>query len=243
MYRFGFFLFIFCFQAKAEIHIAVATNFLMPMQEIKKKVEDTNKIKLIVSYASSGKLYNQIKNGAPFDVFLSADEQTPVRLEKEGLTVLGSRSTYATGSLVLWPTDSANSDQLKDFLSRTSFRKIAIAHPIQAPYGRAAVEVLKKLGIYSELKTKLVQGENIGQTYQFVQSKNASVGFLALSQFKKMKKGDYMQVPDSLHSPLRQQVVILKHGASSPEAKTFLELLKSKEIKDIILSYGYRVNK
>ena len=236
-------LLVTAFVRADEVQVAVASNFTAPMQIIAAEFEKDTGHKALLSFGSSGKFYSQIKNGAPFQVFLSADNTTPIKLEKEGLTVAGSRFTYAIGALVLW---SANVNMVKgsEVLKQGEFKHLAVANPKLAPYGAAAMEVLGHLGLSEVLKTKLVLGENISQTYQFAFTQNAELGFVALSQVMKDGKisgGSAWLVPATMHAPILQDGVILSNGKDSTAAKAFVEILKSPKAARIIQSFGYNL--
>jgi molybdate transport system substrate-binding protein len=191
---------------------------------------------------STGKFYAQIVNGAPFDILLAADDETPAKLEKEGHSVVGKRFTYAIGKLVLWSPKSAVVDAKGEVLKNGGFDHISVANPKLAPYGAAAVETMKALGVYDSLQAKVVTGENIAQTHQFVATGNALLGFVALSQVLKDGKieGSAWIVPEKLYSPIRQDAVLLNKGKDNKAATAFLDFLKNnKAAKEIILSYGY----
>lgn len=227
-----------------EAQVAVAANFAEPIKAIAATLEKTTGHKLKITLGATGKLYAQIKNGAPFDVLLAANAQTPAALEKDGLTLPGSRFIYATGKLVLWSSDAARIDVNGDVLKGGNFRKVAYANPKTAPYGEAAVQVMDKLGLTAALTPKLVQGESIGQTYSFVATGNAELGFVAMSQVLvggKLKDGSLWVIPQSLYSPIRQDAVVLQHGADNPAALALITLLHSPNIKDLIRSYGYGI--
>lgn len=226
-----------------EVSVAVAANFSAPMKTIAAEFEKDTGHHLLLSAGSSGKLYVQIKNGAPFQVFLSADPEIPARLEQEGLAVEGSRFTYATGALVLWSADPALVDAKAAVLSKNSFAKLAIADPKLAPYGKAAIETLTAMGRLDAVRRKFVTGENIGQTYQFVASGNAELGFVALSQVMKdgrIDSGSAWLAPESLYSPIRQDAVILTMGKHSEAAKLLMNYLKDSKARKIMKSYGYK---
>ena len=226
-----------------EVSVAVAANFLAPMKAIATEFEKDTRHHLLLSAASSGKFFVQIQNGAPFQVLLSADSEIPARLEQEGLAVAGSRFTYATGALVLWSVNPALVDIKGTVLSKNSFAKLAIADPKLAPYGKAAMETLTAMGRLDAVRGKFVSGENIGQTYQFVASGNADLGFVALSQVMKdgrIGSGSAWLVPESLYTPLRQDAVILTPGKHSEAARLFMNYLKGSKAREIMKSYGYR---
>ncbi len=228
-----------------EISVAVAANFSEPMQKIAATFEQKTGHSVQLSPASTGKLYAQIKNGAPFDIFLSADDTTPNKLATEGYTIAGSQFTYATGKLVLWSAKKHFVDDNGSALKNGLFAHLAIANPNTAPYGTAAIETLKKMDLLTAVQPKLVQGENITQTFQFVSSGNAELGFVALSQVYKDGKitsGSAWIVPASLHTPLRQDAVLLKISQPKPAAKQLFDYLKNDDTaRQIIRSYGYEI--
>lgn len=236
---------IFSASAQAgEVQVAVAANFTAPMQKIADAFAQDTGNKAVLAFGATGKFYAQINNGAPFEILLSADDDTPIRLEKEKQTVLGSRFTYATGKLVLWSAKEGYVDSQGKILQNNNFTHLSIANPKAAPYGAAAVETLTKLNIYERLQPKLVQGENISQAYQFVSSGSAELGFVALSQVSrdgKFTSGSGWIVPESMHSPIRQDAVILAKGAGNSVAKALVDYLKSEKAKAIIRSYGYEL--
>jgi molybdate transport system substrate-binding protein len=227
-----------------EAQVAVAANFAEPIKAIAAVLRKTTGHTLQITLGATGKLYAQIANGAPFDVLLAANSDTPAQLEKDGLAQPGSRFTYATGKLVLWSADTAKVDGKGDVLKTPGLRKVAYANPKVAPYGAASVEVLDKLGLTAALAPKLVQGESIGQTFTFAYTGNADVGFVALSQVLeggKLKSGSMWIIPQNLYTPIRQDAVVLQRGASNPAAQALVKLLKSPDIKDLIRSYGYGI--
>jgi molybdate transport system substrate-binding protein len=227
-----------------EAHLAVAANFAEPIKAVAAVLEKTTGHTLKVTLGATGKLYAQIKNGAPFDVLLAANTATPAALEKDGLAKPGSQFTYATGKLVLWSADAAKVDAKGEVLKGRNFRKVAYANPKTAPYGEAAVQAMDKMGLTAALTSKLVQGESIGQTYNFVHTGNAEIGFVAMSQVLeggKLKGGSMWVVPQSLYSPIRQDAVMLRHSANNPAALALVKLLQSPNIKDLIRSYGYDI--
>lgn len=227
-----------------EAHVAVAANFAEPIKAIAVVLEKTTGHKLIVTLGATGKLYAQILNGAPFDVLLAANTDTPAALEKAGLVQQGSRFTYANGKLVLWSADAKLIDGKGEVLKGGHFRKLAYAAPKVAPYGAAALQVIEKLGLTSALTPKLVQGESIGQTFNFVHTGNAELGFVAMSQVLEggqLKSGSMWLVPPSLYSPIQQDAVVLQRAANNPAALALVKLLKSNSIKDLIRSYGYDI--
>jgi molybdate transport system substrate-binding protein len=228
----------------AEVTVAVAANFTAPMKQIAADFEKETGHKTVLSYGASGKFYAQIKNGAPFQLFLSADDEKPSQLEKDGLTVPGTHFTYAIGTLVLWSPKSGFVDAKGEVLRKGQFGKLAIASPKLAPYGAAAIEVLTKQGLLATLTPKFVQGENISQTFQFISTGNAELGFVALSQVMKEGKissGSAWIVPGTMHSPIRQDAVLLGTGKDNAAARALLMYLKSDKAKKIIRSYGYDI--
>jgi len=229
--------------AAEEVRVAVATNFLATLKEIITNFQADTGHTVVVSSGSSGKLYAQIKNGAPFDVLFSADVTRPQLLEEEGLAVKGSRFVYAVGRLTLWSPDSSvlHADAQR-VLSARDFEHLAIANPKTAPYGRAAEQTLSKLGLWESLKDRIVQGENIGQTFQFVFSKNAQLGFVALSQVLDPKingSGSRWDVPISFHDPLDQEAVLLVTGKKNAVAQAFLDFVQGAKSLAIIERFGY----
>ena len=229
--------------AQAEVvQIAVAANFTAPARALAEVFARTTGHEAKLSFGATGAFYTQIKNGAPFDVLLAADDERPARLEKEGDTVAGSRFTYATGQLVLWSAKPGFVDDQGAVLKGGHFGKIAIANPKNAPYGAAAVEAMEKLGLAATLQPKLVTGESIGQTFNFIATGNAELGFVALAQVLeggKLKSGSMWVVPAQYHAPIIQDAVILNRAASNPAAKAWMELLKTPQSKALIRSYGY----
>lgn len=224
----------------AETNVAVAANFTEPAKEIAAAFEAKTGDKAILSFGSTGKLATQIEQGGPFHVLLAADDTTPGKLIDKGFGVADSRFTYATGKLVLW-SKSADAVKGEDALTKPVAEKIAIANPETAPYGAAAVETMTKLGVYEALKPRLVQGDSIAQTYQFVETGNAEIGFVALSQIIKKNEGSRWDVPADMYEPIHQDAVLVKAGADDAVAKAFLAFLKSPEALKIIESYGYQV--
>jgi len=224
-----------------ETKVAVAANFTEAAKAIAAGFQARTGHEAILSFGSSGQFYTQIANGAPYEVFLSADVERPQRAEAEGLAVPGSRFTYATGRLVLWSKTPGLVDGKGAVLSKGKFEKLAIADPKAAPYGQAAVETLTRLKLYDALKPKIVTGASISQTYQYVQTGAAELGFVALSQVMGEQGGSRWLVPAADHSPIEQQAVLLKTGADNAAAKAFLKFLKSGEAKAIIKRYGYEV--
>lgn len=227
-----------------SVSVAVASNFTLPMQKISESFETETGCKTLLSFGSTGSFYAQIKNGAPYQLFLSADDETTQLLEKEGFSLKGSSFTYAIGKLVLWSHKINFVDNSSDILNSKKFNKIAIADPKIAPYGLAAMQTLKKLGLFSTLEPKIIQGENITQTYQFVLTKNADLGFVALSQVfdnGKIKSGSSWIVPSSFHNPIIQNATLLNPGKDQEGTLMLVNYLKSDKAKTIIRSFGYDV--
>lgn len=225
----------------AETRVAVAANFAEPAREIAARFEAATGHKAVLSFGASGQFFAQIANGAPFDIFLSADAERPIRAEADGLSVRGSRFTYATGRLVLWSRAPGLVDGGGAILARGGFAKLAIADPKTAPYGLAAVETLRRLGLSERLSPRLVTGTSITQAYQFTDTGAAELGFVALSQVVGHNRGSRWIVPASHHSPIDQQAVLLKRGADNAAARAFMVFLKGPEARAIIRRYGYEV--
>ena len=226
----------------AEVHIAVAANFTAPINEIAAAFEKASGHKVIAAFGPTGGLYTQIKHGAPFEVFLAADDSTPARLETEGEILAGSRFTYAIGKLVLWSASAGYVDAEGEVLRRNEFNHLSIGNPKTAPYGLAATQVLGKLGLIDAVKPKLVEGTNITQAYQFVATGNAELGFVALSQVYKdgqITGGSAWIVPEDMYEPIRQDAVILNKGKDNPAAAALVDYLKGPKAAAVIKSYGY----
>lgn len=230
----------------ATVLVAVAANFSKPMTEIVSQFEKATGHSAKLSFGSSGKFVSQLENGGPFEVLLSADEKGPEKLEQAGLTVPNSRFVYALGRLVLWSATPNFVDDKGKILMTSNFKHLALADPKVAPYGAAAIDVLKKLKLFEKLQPLFVQGENIAQTYQFISTANAELGFLALSQVIKNGKivgGSSWIIPDNLHAPIRQSAVLMKKGAENPAALALIDYLKSIPALAIIKKYGYDLAK
>ena len=225
-----------------EVQVAVAANFTAPIQAIAADFEKDTGHRLVASYGATGQFYTQIKNGAPFEVFLAADDSTPAKLEKEGDTVAGTRFTYAVGTLALWSAKEGYVDDQGAVLKANQYQHLSIANPKAAPYGLAATEVLDKLKLTEATQAKIVEGQNISQAYQFVSTGNAELGFVALSQIYKDGKitsGSAWIVPNTLYSPIKQDAVVLSKGKDNAAAKALMEYLKGPKAAAIIKSYGY----
>jgi molybdate transport system substrate-binding protein len=226
--------------ARAEdVTVAVAANFTEPAKAIAVEFEKATGDHLVFSFGSSGQFYTQIANGAPFQVFLSADADRPTKAEQAGLAVPGTRFAYAVGKLVLWSATPGLVDRRGHVLRDGHFDKLAIADPTAAPYGAAAIQTMQKLGVYDALKPKLVQGTSIAQAFAFVKTGNAELGFVALSQIIDEPGGSRWLVPEADHDPIVQQAVLLKTGADSNGARAFLAFLKGPTALAIIHKFGY----
>ena len=226
----------------AEVTVAVASNFSAPMQKLAHAFEQETGHKALLSFGSTGNLYAQIRNGAPYQLLLAADDTTPIKLEAEGLGVAGSRFTFAVGTLVLWSKQPGLVDEKGDVLRSGKFERIAMANPKLAPYGVAAVETLTQMGVLQAVQPKVVQGENISQTYQFVATQNAQLGFVALSQVMadgRVSQGSAWVVPAHLHSPIRQDAILLVKGRDAPAAAALMRFLRSEQARALIRTFGY----
>lgn len=225
-----------------ELNLAVASNFAAPMQLLETDFESRTGHDLQVSFGSTGSLYAQIVNGAPFDVFLSADQATLDVLQNAELLVDGSRFTYAVGGLILWSADENLVDEDLDVLADDDFSHIAIANPELAPYGQAALDVIVVLGLAEQVSDKLVTGENISQAFGFVSTGAAELGFVALSQVMRdgeVTSGSYWMVPRDIYSPILQDAAVLTKAAENSATAEFVEYLRSQEAAQIIRSFGY----
>ncbi|HTK34325.1 MAG TPA: molybdate ABC transporter substrate-binding protein [Caulobacteraceae bacterium] len=223
----------------AQTQVAVAANFAEPAKAIAEAFAAATGHKATLSVGASGTFYTQITQGAPFEVLLSADAERPTRLEQEGLGVPGTRFTYAVGRLVLYSKTPGLVDGAGAVLKSDRFQKLAIADPAAAPYGAAAIETLKTLGLYDSVRPKIVQGASIAQAYQFVATGAAEIGFVALSQVIDEKGGSRWVAPAKDHAPIVQQAILLKTGAGNPAARAFLAFLKTPAAVAIIKRYGY----
>lgn len=228
-------------QARAgEVMVAVASNFAVPMKELAARFSQNSGHRAILSFGSSGKFTAQIQHGAPFDVFLSADQAKPEALVRAGMAEADSRFTYALGTLALWSAKEG-ADVLKQ-LQGGQFNRLALANPRLAPYGEAAVQTLAALGLQNTVAHRQVMGENISQTWQFVSSGNADLGFVALSQIMaagQISSGSVWVVPSALHQPIRQDAVLLKKGRHNAAAEALLSFLQSDDATHVIRRYGY----
>jgi molybdate transport system substrate-binding protein len=219
----------------------VASNFSQPIKAIAARYEELSDHQIILIFGSTGKHYAQIINGAPFELFFAADTHRPHLLEQQGLAISGSRFTYARGRLVLWSSRKDFVDPGGQVLASNEYKRLAIANPKLAPYGKAAREVLERMGLWQTIKQRLVQGESIGQTYQFVKTGNAELGFIANSQIMQHANrniGSYWLIPQALYEPIEQQVVLLKENTV---ARDFLSYIQRQEVKIMISQYGYDI--
>jgi molybdate transport system substrate-binding protein len=225
----------------AQINVAVAANFTDAAKDIAAAFHQKTGHEAVLSFGSSGQLYTQITQAAPFQILLSADQDRPRKAVEDGFGVPGSVFTYAIGKLVLW---SKNPDLVTnaDTLSGSAFTKLSICNPANAPYGAAAVQTLNALNLYETLRPKIVQGQDITQAFQFVQTGNAELGFVALSQIAGHNDGSRWIVPQNLYSPIRQDAVLLKTGANNEAAIAFMAFLKGPEARAIIEKYGYAMD-
>jgi molybdate transport system substrate-binding protein len=224
------------------LSVAVAANFTAPMQKIAPLFEQATGYKLKLSFGATGVFYTQIANGAPFEVLLAADDETPIKLQNEGLAVAATRMTYAQGSLVLWTKRKLTPQALENQLRQGDFEHLAVANAKLAPYGLAAQQALQKMNLWASVQGKLVEGTNIAQTYQFVLSENAPLGFVALSQVYadgKITDGTGWVVPAGLYDPIRQDAIVLSKGKDNPASAALLQFLRSDAARGIMASYGY----
>ncbi len=225
-----------------EVQVAVAANFTAPAKRIADAFHTDTGHTAVLSFGATGKFYAQITNGAPYEVLLAADDRTPAKLEQEGETVSGSRFTYAIGKLALWSVNPGYVDSRGDVLRQGNFQHLSIANPKLAPYGAAAVHSLNSMGLLGSVESKLVQGENVAQAYQFIVTGNAELGFVALSQILhdgKVTQGSAWLVPPGLYDPIRQEAVILKKGKDNAAARAWMDYLKGDRAKAVIQAFGY----
>jgi len=227
----------------SEIRVAVASNFLKPLKHIARIYEQETGERVFISSGSTGKLYAQIVNGAPYDVFLAANSREPQRLEKEGHASYGSRFTYARGRLVLWdPKGSYQYSTLEQVLKMADYKRLSLANPLTAPYGEAAFNVLKNIKMERIQQKKILRGENISQAFQYLASGAADIGFIALSQIRASGKklpGHYWEVNENLHQDILQQAVLLTNARQKTQGKKFLNYLKSSKGQEMIETFGY----
>lgn len=228
----------------ADVHVAVAANFAAPMKSLVAAFERQTGHRAIVSLGATGQLYAQIRQGAPYGVLLSADATTPDKLARDGYALAETQRTYAIGRLALWSRDEDYVDAAADVLRRGSFRRLAIANPKLAPYGVAATQTLRSLGLLDELRPKIVEGANINQAFQFVASGNAELGFVALSQVLqdgRLRNGSAWIVPAQLHEPIKQEAILLAKGKDNAAAIALMDYLDSTNAHEIIRRYGYEL--
>lgn len=226
------------------VKVAVAANFAAPAQRIANAFEQATGHRATLAIGSTGRFHAQIRNAAPFHVLLSADSETPARLESEGLAVAGSRFTYATGRLVLWSADANGVDAQGDMLRQGRIARLAVADPRLSPYGAATFQAMARLGVLESLRPRLVRGESIGQAWQFAASGNAQAGFVALAQVwegGRIARGSAWLVPADLHAPLRQDAALLAPGRQHAGARAFLDFLKGPQARAIIRDHGYEL--
>jgi molybdate transport system substrate-binding protein len=240
---FTVFILTLCRAARADqVQVAVAANFTAPAQRIANDFAQTTGHQVQLVFGSTGKLYAQIKNGAPFDVLLAADDMTPAKLADEGAAVADSRFTYALGRLVLWSARPGFVDDQGEVLRQGRFDHLSIANPKLAPYGAAAVAVMAAIELTADLEPKLVRAENIAQAHQFVATGNAELGFVALSQIMRdgrIAEGSAWIVPERLYPPIRQDAVVLARAEDNPAATAWLDYLKGDAARAVIVSFGY----
>ena len=237
-------LFAACTARAGDVQVAVAANFTAPAKLLAAEFEKDSGHRAQLAFGGTGKFYAQIRNGAPFEVLLAADDETPAKLAQEGIAVAGSRYTYATGRLALWSARPGYVDDKGEVLRKGGFRHLAIANPKLAPYGAAAIEVISALKLLDAVQPRFVQGENIAQAHQFVASGNAELGFVALSQVMKdgrLGEGSAWVVPASLHQTIRQDAVLLAKGRGRAAAEAWLSFLKGERARAAIRGYGYEI--
>ncbi len=227
-----------------EVSVAVAANFTDATRRLAPLFEQATGHRLKISYGSTGKLYAQIENGAPFEVFLAADTARPLKAEQAGLAVSGSHFIYARGRLVLWSAKAGLFDAGETYLKNAGFAHLAMANPKTAPYGHAARQVLEQLGLWSALQSELVRGDSIAQTFQFVATGNAEAGFVAYSQVKGWpgEAGSLWLIPQAYYTPIEQAAVLLRRGAANPGAQAFLDFIQGTVARQVIEGYGYGVD-
>ncbi|GAB3770725.1 molybdate ABC transporter substrate-binding protein [Ramlibacter monticola] len=229
-----------------QVRVAVAANLGAPMQRIASDFGWATGHEAVVALGSTGRLYAQMRGGAPFEVLLAADQEVTSRVERDGLAVPGSRFTYAVGRLVLWSLDPNGVDGQGNVLKRAPHGRLAVADPLLAPYGMAANQTLVRLGVLPAWQTSLLQGESVAQAYQFVATGSATLGFIALSQVMsegRISRGSAWIVPSQLHDPLRQEAVLLNAGRSNPAATALMDYLKTEPARAVLRAYGYEVPK
>jgi molybdate transport system substrate-binding protein len=227
-----------CVGEDDALHVAVAANFAEPAREIAEVFTDETGARVVVSFASTQQLFTQMTQDAPFEVFLSADQDAPAGLVSLGLADGNSVITYAVGELALYSTSLDLTDG-EAVLSEGAFSHLALADPARAPYGAAAIETLMSLDLWERLRGRFVQGNSVAQAFEFVESGNAELGFVALSQVVRAPSGSVWRVPPRLHAAIRQDAVLVGRGVGDPDAAAFLRFLKSPKAIDVIRKYGY----
>ncbi|MGB5446494.1 MAG: molybdate ABC transporter substrate-binding protein [Psychromonas sp.] len=223
--------------------VGVAGGFKPAMDPLIKLFTQQTGQEVLASYASVGALYAQIQEGGPFDLFISADSQAPQRLEQQGFGVQGTRISYAVSQLVLWSSRDGNIDGTPAILRSNTFKHLALPNPKVGVHGKAAIEVLHRLGLTEQLSDKFVEGKNVLQTFQYIDSQAAELGFISLSLIHRGDQpmpGSYWIVPDTLHAPLVQQAIRLSHSSSPELAQAFLDFMLTPQAQNIIQYYGYR---
>jgi len=236
------FIFITAWAEATEIRIASASNFYPTLSKIKKAFEMNSEHRVIIIRGSTGKLYAQIINGAPYDIFLSADSDRTDKLAALGKADRDETIVYAIGQLAVWNPKALNVQQIRQQLINNDVKKLAVANPKTAPYGKAAIETLKSMGIYDKLKEKLVYGENISQTLQFVESGAADIGFVARSHMKnRVDESQYWNIPEDHHQPIEQKMLLIKNIKNINAARSFINFMQTEEIKNIIRNDGYQL--
>ena len=225
-----------------DIRVASAANFYPTLSKIKHLFEKTTEHRVTIIRGSTGKLYAQIINGAPYDLFLSADSERADKLVSLGKADNDEAIVYAIGQLAVWNPKASSAKQIKEMLVSNNFKKLAVANPRTAPYGKAAIETLKSMGLYEKLKGKLVFGENISQTLQFVQSGAADLGFVAQSHMKnKIDESQYWNIAEEQHQPIKQKMLVLKKSKHITTARSFMYFMQTAEIKQLIRNDGYQL--
>ena len=223
-----------------EVSVAVAANFMLPMQRLETHFESTTAHEVTAVSGSTGQLYAQVLNGAPYDVFLAADRDRPERLVEQGAAVTGTQFTYALGQLTLWSREpSLVADLSLDVLATGEFRRLAIANPALAPYGLAAQHTLEALGLWESLQAKIVRGENVAQAFAMVETRNAELGLVAHSSVLAYAEGASVRIPATYHTPIRQDAVLLTRGESNPAALAFIRFLQGAQARALITEAGY----
>lgn len=233
------------FSFAGEVSVAVAGNFFKPIKVLASEFEAKSGHKVALSVGATGKLYAQISHGAPFEIFFAADQKRPAKLVAEKLAIKESQFTYAQGQLVLWSKNPGVIDAQGKRLSSPDMKRLAIANPKTAPYGEQAVNALTKLGLYKQLESKIVQGQNIGQTYQYVSSGSVKQGIIAMSQVTvngEITTGSSWIIPSDLYDAIQQDAVLLEKGKANPVATEFLDYIKTPSAVKIIRSFGYGVS-